>query len=303
MAFLENGSPVATKLGPIATLQTSIAGKAAVTSVFTIADTTRVWLQMPQVTAGTYTCVTSAGTATLFVYDTNNDLSQEISVTTTSASTTINADFNRIEIEASQALDISITPSNNKITTAGGTMSLERLSSGNYRSDGNGTAGNYTEGQYAHVVVVGGGGGGGGWGGFAGVYQGGSGGAGGVSASTSAFPLTGNYALVAGTGGTLGANGNENNSVGGSGNAGSASTGFGLTSNAGAGGGGAGNFGGGASGSDGTPSGTPQTDIYLVTNRAKLQRGAGGGGSRCNPTNIAGSAGTAGGVLVLKWTP
>jgi hypothetical protein len=302
MAFLENGSPVATKLGPIATLQTSIAGKAAVTSIFTIPNTTRTWLLMPQLTAGTYNCVTSVGTATLFVYDTSNDLIQEIAVTSTAASTAITVDFNRIEIEANQALDISITPSNAKITTAGGTMSLQRLSSGNYATAG-GTAGNYTQGQYAHVVVVGGGGGGGGFGGYAGLYAGGTGGAGGVSASTTAFPLTGTYALVAGTGGTLGAPGHGNFSNGDAGGAGNASTGFGLTSNAGAGGPGASYNSPGGSGTAGTPSGDPDTDIYKPSTRAKLGYGAGGGGTQQNPTHSAGANGTAGGILVLKWTP
>ena len=303
MAFLENGSPVATKLGPIANLQTSINGKAAVTSIFTIANTTRTWLLMPQLTAATYNCVTSTGTATLFVYNTSNDLIQEIAVTSTAASTDIAVDFNRIEIEASGALDISITPSNAKITTAGGTMSLQRLGTGNYATAG-GTAGNYTQGQYAHVVVVGGGGGGGGFGGYGGIYGGGTGGAGGVSASNTAFELTGTYALVAGTGGTLGTPGYGNYSSGNAGGAGSGSTGFSLTSNAGGGGGG-GQWQGtpGSAGDAGTPSGDPDTDIYKPATRAKLGYGAGGNLSRSQSPYSAGSPGTAGGILVLKWTP
>jgi len=302
MAFLENGSPVATKLGPIATLNTTIAGKAAVTSIFTIADTTRTWLLMPQLTAGTYNCVTSTGTATLFIYDTSNDLIQEIAVTSTAASTAIASNFNRIEIEASGALDISITPANAKITTAGGTMILERLSSGNFAATSGGTAGNYTPGQYAHVVVVGGGGGGGGKSPIgSGTTTSGAGGAGGVSASTTAFPLTGTYALTAGTGGASGTPGGSG-SPGGVGTAGNASTGFSLTSNGGAGGNGA-SSGPGSAGAAGTPSGDNTTDIYRTATRSILQAGAGGDGGRYNPYYIGENAGTAGKVLVLRWTP
>jgi hypothetical protein len=301
MAFLENGSPVATKLGPIATLNTTIAGKASVTSIFSIANTTRTWLLMPQLTAGTYNCVTSTGTAILFVYDTNNDLLQEINVTSTAASTSIASDFNRIEIEASGALDISITPSNAKITTAGGTMVLDRLSTGNLAATSGGTAGNYTPGQYAHVVLVGGGGGGGGrTTQSSGVPRSGNGGVGGVAATTTAFALTGTYAIVAGAGGTEGNTGSG--SPGNVGGTGGASTGFSLTANGGAGGNGAGGS-DGNTGAAGTPSGDPATDIYNPATRAKLLAGAAGSGGRFNPVTEGTSAGQAGKVLVLRWTP
>lgn len=298
MAFLENGSPVATKIGPIATLNTNIAGKAAVTSIFTIADTSRTWLLMPQLTAGTYAAVTSTGTATLYVYDTSNALIQEIAVTTTSSNTSIASNFNRIECEASGALDLSITPVNAKITTAGGTMSLSRLTTGNYASDGNGTAGNYTTGQYAHVVVVGGGGGGGGAGGWAGTGQGGAGGAGGVAFNNTAFALTGTYSLTAGAGGNTG-NAPGSDQPGNAGGTGGQSTGFSLTANGGAGG----NGGPGTAGTAGTPSGDPDTNIYRPATRAKLQAGSGGNGGLLNPSFIPVNAGGAGKILVLKWTP
>ena len=299
MAFLENGSPVATKLGPIASLTSTVNGKAAVTSIFTIADTTRVWLLMPQLTAATYNCVTSTGTARLFVYNTSNALIQEIDVTSTAASTAIASDFNRIECEASTALDISITPSNAKITTQGGTMTLSRLTSGNYASDGNGTAGNYTNGQYAHVVLVGGGGGGGGLGGWAGTGQGGSGGLGGVAFNNTAFALTGTYSLTAGAAGNAGsAAGGE--APGNTGGSGGQTTGFSLTANGGAGGNGGvpGN-----TGTAGTPDGDPNTNIYRPATREKLVAGRGGTGGRGNPTFVQVTAGEAGKVLVLKWTP
>lgn len=301
MAFLENGSPVATKLGPVATLNTSIDGKATKTSIFTIADTTRVWLAMPQLTSGVYNCVTSTGTATLFVYDTNNDLLQEISVTTTAASTTISSNFNRIDCEASGALDLSITPSAAKITTQGGTMVLDRLGTGNLAATSGGNAGNYTPGQYAHVVLVGGGGGGGGRSTLAsGVPRSGNGGVGGVAATTTAFPLTGTYAIVAGAAGAVGNTGFGN--TGNVGGTGGASTGFSLTANGGVGGNAAGN-GYGNDGAAGTPSGNPATDIYNPATRTKLQAGAAGNGGRFNPANEDPNAGQAGSVLVLRWTP
>ena len=299
MAFLENGSPVATKLGPIASLTTTVNGKAAVTSIFTIADTTRVWLLMPQLTSGTYNCVTSTGTARLFVFDASNLLIQEIDVTTTSASTSIASNFNRIECEASTGLDISITPANDKITTQGGTMTLQRLTTGNYASDGNGTAGNYTAGQYAHVVLVGGGGGGGGLGGWAGTGQGGSGGLGGVAFNNTSFALTGTYSLTAGAAGNAGsAAGGE--APGNTGGSGGQTTGFSLTANGGAGGNGGSP---GNTGDSGTPSGDPNTNIYRPATREKLVAGRGGTGGRGNPSFQQVTAGEAGKVLVLKWTP
>lgn len=305
MAFLENGSPVATKIGPIATLNTTIAGKAAVTSIFTLADTTRVWLLMPQLTAGTYNCVTSTGTARLFVFNTSNALIQEIDVTTTSASTAIASNFNRIECEASTGLDLSITPANDKITTQGGTMTLQRLSSGNYASDGSGTAGNYTAGQFAHVVVVGGGGGGGGFGGWSGVGGGGTGGEGGVAFNNTAFALTGTYSLTAGAGGTVGANQSSSPNPGSPGNTGGQSSGFSLTADGGAGGTGGSDSGGGfaPAGAGGSPTGDLNTNIYRPATRAKLQAGAGGQGAKNNPFWQGGASGQAGKVLVLKWTP
>ena len=303
MAFLENGSPVATKLGPIATLNTALGNKAAATSIFEIPSTTRRWLAMPQTTSGTYSFVTSTGTATLYVYDTNNDLAQEISVTTTASSVAIAVNFNRIECVASGALDLSVTPANAKITSAGGTLSLDTLTTtGNYGA-GSGTSGSYTSGQYAHVIVVGGCGGGGG-----GVHvnspqgsygtTGGGGGTGGVSATTSAFELTGTYSI------TVGAGGNGGNSPsggsGGNGNAGGTSNAFSLTSNGGNGGNGAPSYQShGTSGTDGTPAMPANTDIYLTTSTTDLNISAGGSGSPFSP----GGNGSAGKVLVLRWTP
>jgi hypothetical protein len=303
MAFLENGSPVATKLGPVAQLLTTIAGKATATSIFEITSTTRLWLLMPVTTAGTYACVTSTGTATLYVYDTAYDLIQEINVTTTSSNTAIASNFHRIECVASGTLDLSISPVNAKINTAGGTMVLEELtSSGNYglgSSNSSGSNNGYSSGQYAHVIVAGasGGGGGGNW-----VQQrygpygsaGGSGGLGGVSATTSAFALSGTYAITIGAAGNAGSN-----SFGGGaspGGAGGTTNAFNLTSVAGNGGGG-----GGGNGNAGTPALPTDTDIYLGVNRAELSQSSGNGANRPGPNTP--NAGNAGRVLVLRWTP
>ena len=303
MAFLENGSPVATKLGPIAQVNAAIAGKATATSIFAIANTTRIWLLMPVTTAGTYACVTSTGTATLYVFDTSYDLIQEINVTSTSSNTAIASDFHRIECVASGALDLSISPVNAKITSAGGTMVLEQLTTaGNYGlgvSNVTGSNTGYSAGQYAHVIVAGasGGGGGGNWVNVRyGPYgtPGATGGTGGVAASTSAVALTGTYAITIGAGGTGGSN-----SFGGgasAGNAGGTTNAFSLTATGGAGG-----SVGYTPGAEGSPSLPANTDIYLGVTSAELSQTGGTGANRPGPNTP--TAGTAGRILVLRWTP
>ena len=303
MAFLENGSPVAVKLGPIAQINTALAGKATATSIFAIANTTRVWLAMPVTTAGTYACVTSTGTATLYVFDTSYDLIQEINVTTTSSNTAIASDFHRIECVASGALDLSISPVNAKISSAGGTMVLEQLTtSGNYGvgvSNSSGSNTGYSAGQYAHVIVAGasGGGGGGNW-----VQQrygpygtpGSSGGNGGVAATTSAVALSGTYSITIGAGGNAGSN-----SFGGgasSGGTGGTTNAFSLTATGGAGG-----SVGYTPGAEGSPALPTNTDIYLGVTNTELSQAGGSGANRPGP-NTPGT-GTSGRVLVLRWTP
>jgi hypothetical protein len=302
MAFLENGSPVATKLGPIAQVNLALAGKATATSIFAIANTTRIWLDMPVTTAGTYACVTSTGTATLYVYDTNYDLLQEIAVTSTSGNTAITADFHRIECVASGALDLSISPVNAKISGAGGTVVLEQLtSSGNYElgaSNSTGSNNGYTAGQYAHVIVAGanGGGGGGNWVSVRyGPYgtAGGTGGLGGVADTTTAVALTGTYAITIGAGGNAGTNSFSGGA--GAGGTGGTTNAFSLTSTGGLGGT------AGTPGAAGTPALPTDTDIYLGITRAELSQTGGTGGNRPGP-NTPG-VGSAGRVLVLRWTP
>lgn len=309
MAFLENGSPVATKLGPIATLNTAIAGRAVATSIFEIANTTRFWLAMPQTTAGVYTMLTSTGTATIYVYDTSYDLVQEITVNTTSDNKTISSNFHRLEVVASTALDLSITPASSKTTAAGGTMVLETITgSGNWGVGSSNAAGSsgYAAGQYAHVVVCGPGGGGGGGSWINSPYgpygaPGASGGLGGVAASTSAIALSGTYSLSMGTAGNGGAQGpgaspaNNGNPASGS------TTGFGLTANGGNGG----NKGiwpntPGTAGTAGSPSFPTDTDIFLGVTTGELGMSAGGGGG---PGNTPPGAGSNGRIVILRWTP
>jgi len=302
MAFLENGSPVATKLGPIAQLNSALTGKATATSIFAIANTTRVWLLMPQTTAGTYACVTSTGTAILYVYDTNYDLIQEINVNSTSSNNAIASNFHRIECVASGALDLSISPVNAKITTAGGTMVLEELTtSGNYglgSSNVTGSNNGYSAGQYAHVIVAGasGGGGGGNWNQARyGPYgsAGGAGGNGGVSATTTAFALTGTYAITIGAGGNAGSNSFGGGA--GSGGQGAVTNAFNLTSTGGNGGS------VNTQGTEGTPSLPANTDIYLGVTNAELSQAGGNGANRPGPNTP--NVGSSGRVLVLRWTP
>jgi len=300
MAFLENGSPVATKTGPIASVTTLISGRAVATAIFEIADTSRKWLAMPQTTAGVYSFVTSTGTATLFVYDTSYDLIQEIAVTSTAASTSIAVAFHRIECVASGALDLSCTPSNAKITASGGTFAFETITgSGNYGLGVINAAGSntgYAAGQRAHVIAIGGSGGGGGDCFRNAKYgpvnnPGASGGLGGIDATTSAVTLSGTYALTIGAAGT-GGNSSFSSSPGG--NAGTITTGFSLIGNGGNGGGGGNNPGGpGPAGTAGTPALPANTDIYLTTTTGELGVAAGG----------ANSPGSAGRILILRWTP
>lgn len=302
MAFLENGSPVAVKLGPIAQVNTALAGKATATSIFAIANTTRIWLDMPVTTAGTYACVTSTGTATLYVFDTNYDLIQEINVTTTSSNTAIASDFHRLECVASGALDLSISPVNAKISSAGGTMVLEELTStGNYGlgvSNSSGSNNGYSAGQYAHVIVAGasGGGSGGNW-----VQQrygpygsaGGGGGLGGVAATTQAVQLSGTYAITIGAGGNAGSNSFGGGASGGG--QGGVTNAFSLTATGGNGG----NV--GTPGTVGSPALPTDTDIYLGVTRGELSQSGGSGANRPGPNTP--TAGNSGRVLVLRWTP
>jgi hypothetical protein len=317
MAFLENGSPVATKLGPIATLQTSINGKASPTQIFALSSTARVWLGMSQTTAGVYNMVTSTGTCVLYVYDTSYELIQELTVNTTADPKTISSDFHRIECEASGALDLSITPQLAKVSSPGGTMVLNTITgSGNWGvGTGNATGGTsgYTAGQYAHVILVGASGGGGGASYANSPYgpygnPGGSGGAGGVIANTSsAIALTGTYSFTVGTGGNAGTQSNNGGgNVGNAGNAGSgATTAFSLVANAGNGGTGAnGRSGGqgGVNGNAGSPSLPTDTKIYLGVNSGEIGLSAGARGNDGNPVTQP-TAGNGGRIIILRWTP
>jgi hypothetical protein len=315
MAFLENGSPVATKLGPIATLQTNIDGKASPTQIFAIANTTRIWLDMSQTTAGVYNMVTSTGTVELWVYGTDYELIQELTVNSTADPKTISADFHRIEAVASGALDLSITPQLAKVSAAGGTMVLNTITgTGNWGvGTGNATGGTsgYDAGQKAHVILVGASGGGGGasfsnspYGPFG--RPGGAGAAGGVVANTSpAIDLTGTYSLTVGAAGN-GGNTSPNGGTANAGNAGSgATTGFSFTANAGNQGNGANGRGPGQQGNDGTagaPALPTNTKIYLGVTDGEIGRFAGAAGRDGNPTSNGG-AGNAGRIIILRWTP
>jgi hypothetical protein len=263
--------------------------------------TTYEWLDSSFNEAGTYSLVCSTGTVTVFVYGTNDALLAEIAVTTASGNTTIASAIGRWTAQASTSSDLTINKVNPKITADGGTITLSRLSSGNYETSG-GTAGNYTAGQYAHVVVVGGGGGGGGQGGWAGIGQGGNGGVGGVAHNNTAIALTGTYSLTAGAGGVIGNNGTSPG-AGGVGGTGGTSTGFSLTANGGVGGSGGSDNVGATTGAAGTPTGDPATNVYNPATRTKLEAGRGGQGGRGNPTFVQVTAGEAGKILVLKWTP
>lgn len=311
MAFLENGSPVATKLGPIATVTTLISGRAAATSIFELTGTTRVWLAMPQTTAGNYNFVTSTGTAIIYVYDTSYELVQEINVNTTSASVTVGA-FHRFECEPSATLDLSITPANAKVSSPGGTMALNTITGTGNFGVGTGTAtggtAGYAAGQYAHVIAVGASGGGGGssygnspYGPYGG--EGRAGGIGGVHATTTAFALTGTYSLTCGSAGNAG-NTSSNGGVANNGNAGGgATTGFGLTANAGNGGNGASSRNSpGNAGTAGSPNLPTDTDIYLGVSNSEIGRFNGTGGNSGGPS-FSGTAGNGGRIIVLRWTP
>ena len=297
MAVAQNGSNF---INPLVTIQESINTRALNAEIFEV-NTTYEWLDSAFDQAGTYALVCSVGTVTVFAYGTDNALLAEIAVTTTSGNTTIASAIGRWTAQASEATDLTINKVNPKITADGGTITLDRLSSGNYATS-SGTAGNYSPGQYAHVVVVGGGGGGGGLGGWSGVGQGGSGGVGGVAHNNTAIALTGTYSLTAGAGGVIGNNGSSPG-PGGVGGTGGTSTGFSLTADGGVGGSGGSDNVPATTGAAGTPTGDPATQIYNPATRTKLIAGRGGQGGRGNPTFIQVTAGEAGKILVLKWTP
>ena len=311
MAVNKNGGIPIGVAQPLATLQTSVDGKAAATEIFEL-TTTREWLNTAAAkTAGTFSILTSTGTATVFVYDASGELTQQFAITTAASNNVITTTWSRLEAVGSTSLDLSMTRVGSKITTNGGTMSLDFITgSGNYGS-GTGTApggtSGYASGQLAHVVVVGGGGGGGG-----GATQGnggngspsGAGGSGGVNFTTTAFPLTGTYSLTVGAAGNAAPiNAGQPRSGFDGGNGGS-STGFSLTGTGGTGG-----QGGrdpvstpANSGTNGGPNVAPvNTDIALPMTYDYATGGTAGPGGRVNQT--AGIAGGAGRILVLRWTP
>lgn len=298
---------------PIATLTTTVDGKAAATEIFAV-TTTRSWLNTATAkTAGTFSMVTSTGTANLYVYDSSGELTQQFDLNTTSQNAIITTTWTRWEIVGSTTLDVSITRVGSKITNPGGTMSLDFITgTGNY-GQGSGTAAGgtsgYVAGQLAHVVVVAGGGGGGGSGitgnGSPGG-QGGAGGYGGVAFTNTAFALTGTYPLTVGTGGTGGTNASTQPQAGGNGTAGNATTGFSLTTTGGAlGVGGSGSTPGQTqtAGANGGPAVFPQnTDLHRPTTYTLATGGAGG-----MQPELGGLGGTRTGqngrILVLRWTP
>lgn len=298
MAFLENGSPVATKIGPIATLTTAVAGKATASEVF---DLTTAYenLNTNFTTAGQYIFVTNSGTATIYLYDSSDALFQEIDVTTSSSTVTVSTAPYRWLAVASESNTVNITQVPATITSTNGNATLIKFTSpGNFAPTSGGTY-NYTTGEKAWVIVAGGGGGGA----NGGVYVPPSpGGYGGIAFNNSAITLTGTYPISIGTGGAGGPVGTNNAQF--AGQSGNSTTAFSLTATGGAGGPiSTPNPAGGANGGPASI-GTPvNTGVYRPTTQGKVgygNRGA-GGNPVGSPQAPAGQAGQAGAVVILKW--
>jgi len=262
--------------------------------------TSREWLATGFSAAGNYSMVTSTGTASVYVYNSSNALIHEFAITTSASANTISTAFTRLEAVGSTSLDLSITPVPAKITSTGGTLTLNTITGSGTYAAGTGTAAGgtsgYVAGQIAHVVLVGGSGGGGG-GKAGGPPRGYNGGLGGVAYSTSPITLTGSYTLTVGNGGSGGAAAEP----GQNGGNGGSTTGFGLTATGGTGGGG-GYYGApDLTGSSGGPSVIgSDTNIFKPTSTTKLSASVGIGGAYGNDNGTAGSAGR---IFVLRWTP
>jgi hypothetical protein len=276
-----------------------IAAKA--TEIFDL-TTSREWLNTTFRSAGNYSIVTSAGTATVYVYNSSNELTHEFAITTTASINTISAAFARMEAVGSTSLNLSITPASSVTTSTGGTLSLDTITgSGNYGAGSGNAAGGtsgYVAGQLAHVIVVGGSGGSGGGGGGGNNYTSGAGGTGGVVATSTPITLTGTYSLTVGAAG----NGGNGGDPGQAGNAGGATSGFGFTGNGGGGGTAARSSPPRVDGANGTPAVPPiSSQIFSPATAAKL--GVFAGTSITGSFNIPGNGGNAGRIFVLRWTP
>jgi hypothetical protein len=307
MSVNKNGSNL---LNPIATLQT---GKANVTEIFSMTGTTRFWLGTSMRGNGIFNLITSTGSVTLFIYNTDGTLNQEFSVGTTTSTLTFNEQWSRIEATPSQTLEMSMTKIPAKITAAGGVTALDTITgTGNY-AVGTGTAtggtAGYVAGQKAYVIVAAGSGGGGG-GAFCNgqTRGGGNGGRGGVSYNTTPISLSGNYSITVGTAGNGGAG--SPYSTAGDGNAGGATNAFTYTSNGGNGGQGdkssCGPSSGGAAGNAGTPSdwdNTNDSGIFKPQTASKIGVSAGFGAGQGSQSGLTqGGNASAGKVLVLRYT-
>jgi len=307
MSVNRNGSNL---LNPIATLQT---GKANVTEIFSFTDTNRRWLGTSQTGNGIFNLITNTGSVTLYIYNTDKTLNQEFTVSTTTVTLTFNQGWHRVEAQASQTLEMSMTKIPAKITATGGETALQTITgTGNY-GVGTGTAtggtAGYVAGQKAYVIVAGASGGGGG-GAFCNgqVRVGGSGGLGGVSYNASPISLSGNYSLTVGAAGTGGAG--SPYSTAGDGNAGGATNAFTYTSNGGNGGQGdkssCGPSSGGAAGNAGTPStgweGANDSGIFKPQGASKIGVTAGLGAFQPGYGGQSGLNGSAGRVIVLRYT-
>jgi hypothetical protein len=259
---------------------------AIATEIFNL-TTTRKVIPLVTVASGDYTFITNTGTATVFLYNSSNVLMNQISVTTTSQTVAIASDILRAEAQGSTTNTVAIL----RLPTAVASTTTADIS----LVTANGAWSSYDAGQYAHVLLIGGGGGsGGGWDLRSGA---GSGGVGSVAFNNTAIELNGSYTFTIGAGGTGGAA--ATNVQGTAGNAGSATNAFGLTANGG-------NGGQASTFNANGPSGTTSVSLPQDTQIAKQQgysllseRGAGGQGGNVT----AGVSGTAGAVLIYKWTP
>lgn len=274
----------------------SWADAAKSTEIYDLLANKSKWLNSGFTSTGNYNVVLSSGTGYLWTYASNGDLLQEFALSTAASIAVISTAFSRLVAFSTTNSDLSITPVPSKITTAGGTLSMDILTAGTGTYGvGSGTIpggeSGYIAGQLAHVLLLGGGGGGGGNSGNWPYPGGGSGGYGFVTYTTTPIALTGTYTI------TVGAAGSGTAPNGGyPGGDGGASIGFGLTANGGQGGHGGGN---GYAISDGYSSMPANTNIFLAPSYAKLGGGTPGVGSQYN----AGTGGTAGKIFVLRWTP
>lgn len=295
MAFLENGSPVATKTGPIATLTTQLAGKATASEIFDL-TTSLENIDTTFNTAGQYIVVTNTGTATIFVYDSSNALISELNATTSSTTYTLASAPVTWTAIGSTSNTLSITQVPATITTTNGNAALLQYTSPGNLAPSGGTY-NYTAGEVAHVIVVGGGGGGATGGTYVPPNPGGYGG---IAYNNTAITLSGTYPITVGAGGAGGPAAPSRVA----GQNGSPSTAFGLTATGGQAGQTA-NYtpGTGANGGPVAVSSAENTQIYKPSDQAKVNAGyfGTGGGPDGGPTRPAGNAGQTGRVIVLKW--